>query len=237
MHYDIAFSVIIPVFSEAGTINDSIALLRSLDTSGSVEIIVVDGDPGGSTINSIRDKTVIRILSPRGRAVQMNAGAAAASGRILVFLHADTRLPLDAFALIDSHLRNNNCVAGAFSLGINTDRKIFRITEAYVALRTRFTRIPFGDQAIFIRAEYFRIIGGYKQIPVMEDIEIMRRIKKLCGGIGIIPEQVLTSPRRWEQHGVIRCTVRNLWLQLLYILGVPPERLARFYPVSSGNNH
>ena len=106
----------------------------------------------------------------------------------------------------------------------------FRITEKFVFLRTRLTGVPFGDQAIFIRRAYFEKIGGYRDIPLMEDVEIMGRIKKRGDRIFIIPAKVLTSPRRWEREGIIFCTFRNWTMQMLYAMGVPPERLQKWYP-------
>src|SRR3990172_1881745 len=132
-----SFSIIIPAYHEAGTINDCIEHLHGLKHEGAVEIISVDGDPQGSTIKAIQDKQVIKIFSQKGRARQMNVGAAAARGDVLLFLHADTVLPRDALPLIRSHMDDGRFVAGAFDLGIQTKRKIFKITECYVALRTR----------------------------------------------------------------------------------------------------
>jgi rSAM/selenodomain-associated transferase 2 len=168
-------------------------------------------------------------LSEKSRARQMNCGAALASGEILLFLHADTLLPRDGLARTKAAMADGRYAAGAFDLGIRTERRIFRITEKYVALRTRLTRVPFGDQAIFVRKNYFDSIGGYKDIPLMEDVELMRRIRKRGDKIFIIPEQVMTSARRWEKEGVLYCTLRNWALQLSYALGVSPERLARWY--------
>jgi rSAM/selenodomain-associated transferase 2 len=224
-----AFSIIIPVYHEAGAIEGCIAHLHDLTLDSAVEIVIVDGDPQGSTIKVIQDKQVIKSISQKGRARQMNRGASLASGDILLFLHADTLLPPDALAMVRSCMNNAFNVAGAFDLGIRTDRRIFRITERYVALRTRLTRIPYGDQAIFMRREYFEEIGGYKDIPLMEDVEIMQRIKKRGDRICIIPKKVMTSPRRWEQEGILFCTLRNLVVQFFYYLGVSPERLAKFY--------
>jgi hypothetical protein len=148
---------------------------------------------------------------------------------VLLFLHADTFLPWNAFELIEHALRNDRYAGGSFDLGILTERKIFKVTECYVALRTRITRVPFGDQGIFLRREYFRRIGGYREVPVMEDVELMARIRKRGDRICVIPEKVMSSPRRWETEGVLSGTLRNLALQLLYLLGVAPERLARWY--------
>jgi hypothetical protein len=118
---------------------------------------------------------------------------------------------------------------GAFDMGIDSERKVFRITERYVAWRTRLTRIPFGDQAIFVRRDYFERIGGYRDIPIMEDVDLMRRIRRRGDAICIVPEKVMTSARRWEKDGLVFGTLRNWMLQALYCCGVSPERLARFY--------
>lgn len=224
-----AISIILPVLNEASTINAAIAHLRQLGPDGCSEIIVVDGDPQGSTIREIREKGVRMALSAKGRARQMNHGAGLATGDVLLFLHADTRLPANACALIRDAMKERDAVAGAFDLGISSERRIYRITERYVHLRTRLTRVPFGDQAIFMRRPYFDQLGGYRDIPIMEDVEIMKRIRKRGDAVVIIPEKVMTSARRYEQEGIILCTLRNWMLQILYALGVPPERLAGLY--------
>lgn len=222
-------STILPVSQESERINGMIAHLRELRSDARMEIIVVDGDLQGGTIKTIRDSEVITAISEEGRAFQMNCGASLATGDILLFLHADTLLPVDALTRIKEAMNDSRFVAGAFDLGIDTGKRIFRITEKYVALRTRLTRVPFGDQAIFVRKNYFDKIGGYKDIPLMEDVEIMRRIRKQGDKILIIPEKVMTSARRWEKEGILYCTFRNWALQLSYALGVPPERLVKWY--------
>lgn len=222
-------SIILPVLHEAGTMNTVIAYLRDLQHNSLMEIIVVDGDPAGSTLQAIRDDGIVRTLSEPGRARQMNHGASLAQGEILLFLHADTLLPAHALARVATALADTRFVAGAFDLGFDTSRSIFRLTEKYVALRTRLTMIPFGDQAIFIRRPYFEKIGGYAEIPLMEDVELMRRIRTRGDRICIIPEKVLTSPRRYEQEGILYCTFRNWALQVCYKAGVSPERLAKWY--------
>ena len=222
-------SIIIPVFHESDRINGIITQVFDRAEHNVPQVIVVDGDPQGSTINAIEDEQVTKIISGKGRARQMNSGASLASGDVLLFLHADTLLPENALAMITAAMRVDRFVAGAFDLGINTNKRIFRITEKYVFLRTRLTRIPFGDQAIFIRRKYFEKIGGYQDIPLMEDVEIMGRIKKRGDPICIIPSKVLTSPRRWEREGILFSTFRNWTLQMLYALGVPPEQLQKYY--------
>jgi len=228
MEWSPTLSVVLPVYHEAETINEVLEILRRQSDEG-VEIIVVDGDPAGSTINAVIDEKALKMTAPRGRARQMNVGAARAKGDIILFLHADTLLPRNAFALIRAAVAKKDVVGGAFDLGFDTKRRIFAVTELYVALRTRLTRVPFGDQAIFIIRGYFEQIGGYRDIPLMEDVDLMKRIRKRCDSIAIIRHKVRTSLRRYERDGVLYCTVRNLALQVLYTWGVPPERLMKWY--------
>jgi hypothetical protein len=126
-------------------------------------------------------------------------------------------------------LKDRAIVGGAFDLGIDSKRFAFRVIEKMASWRSRLTRIPYGDQAIFIRADYFRQLGGFRNIPIMEDVELMQRIKQKKGEIKIISKRVLTSPRRWEKEGIVFCTLRNWFLISLYFMGVRPETLARLY--------
>ena len=222
-------SIIIPVLNEAPLINDIIDHLHSLEGDEVKEIIIVDGDPEGVTLKAISHDDVRQLKSSRGRWIQMNEGAKNAKGDMLLFLHADTELPLDAMRLIATAMKDKQYVAGAFDLGIKSERFVFRVIESAVSLRSRITGIPFGDQAIFMRKNYFDEIGGYKDIPIMEDVEIMERIKKRGDKIFIIPQKVHTSSRRWEQEGILRCTLRNWFLQILYLLRISPHRLSQFY--------
>jgi rSAM/selenodomain-associated transferase 2 len=223
-----SISVIIPVLNEAQGINDFITHIRSQAAVDAVEIIVVDGDPAGSTIRAISHPGIITAVAEKGRGSQMNCGAIRATGLILLFLHADTFLPPNAFACIRKCMEVT-AMWRRLRPGIDSGRKIFRITERYVAWRTRHTRIPFGDQAIFIRRDYFDRIGGYRHIPIMEDVDLMRRIRQRGDAICVVPEKVMTSARRWDRDGIVFGTLRNWMLQALYCCGVAPERLARFY--------
>lgn len=223
------FSIIVPVFHEGERINDLIEYVNRLDSEGNSEIIIVDGAQEKDTLTAIRSNHVIKISSEQGRAKQMNAGASIARGEILVFLHADTELPTDALRKIGSFIEQKEYVGGAFDLGIKSDKLIFKAIGTISSLRSRLNRIPFGDQAIFIRREYFNKMGGYKEIPLMEDVELLRRIKKSGDRIRIFHDRVMTSPRRWEREGVIYCTLRNWILQALYLSGVSPEKLTDFY--------
>ena len=225
----IKFSIIVPVFHEGDRINDLMEHLYQLDTEKTREIIVVDGAQEMDTLRAIDSNHVIKVSSEKGRAKQMNAGASMANGEILIFLHADTELPILSFKKIRAVMEQEGYVAGAFDLGIKSKKLIFKIIAFLASLRSRLNRIPYGDQAIFIRKEYFNKIGGYQEIPLMEDVELMKRIKKSGHKIRIFHDRVRTSPRRWEKEGVIFCIFRNLTLQTLYALGTSPHKLARFY--------
>jgi rSAM/selenodomain-associated transferase 2 len=225
----VEFSIIVPAFHEGESINDLIQSLNHLDSDKKTETIVVDGAQEKDTLGAIHSNHVVKIPCEKGRAKQMNAGASAARGEVLIFLHADTELPVHALERIHALMEQGGCVGGAFDLGIKSNEFIFRVIGKLASWRSRLNRIPFGDQAIFIRRDYFNEIGGYKEIPVMEDVELMKRIKKSGGKIRIFHERVMTSPRRWEQEGVIYCTLRNWTLQVLYFLGVSPHKLAAFY--------
>ncbi len=218
-----------PAFHEGERINDLIESLNRLDSDKNLEVIVVDGSHERDTLRAIHSSHVIKISSEKGRAKQMNAGASAARGEILIFLHADTELPIQALHKINSLMERREYAGGAFDLGIKSDRFVFKVIATLSSLRSRLNRIPFGDQAIFIRKEYFNQIGGYKEIPLMEDVELMRRIKKSKNRIWIFHDRVMTSPRRWEKEGVLYCTLRNYTNQLLFSLGVSPHKLVNWY--------
>jgi rSAM/selenodomain-associated transferase 2 len=222
-------SVVIPVLNEQAVINAAIGRMRLISAGEPTEVIVVDGDPGGSTIRAVADPLVLRLTSPPGRAVQMNRGAREARGDILLFLHADTLLPEGAIGLIRDTLGTGRCQAGAFGLELDSGRMSLRIVAAAARFRIRLTGIPFGDQSLFILRDYFHQIGGYAEIPLMEDVEIALRIKRRGGRIAILEERAVTSSRKWEEEGVLYSIFRNWFLQLSYFMGVPPEKLLQYY--------
>lgn len=225
----LSLSIIIPVYHEADIIEPMISTLKVLNGNPGVEIIVVDGDPDGSTIRVVGDAHVKTLLAKKGRASQMNRGAAAAKGDILLFLHADTRLPRHALQHILEIFRKRKIIGGSFDLGIRSEKKMYRLIEKMVYYRTRLTKIPYGDQAIFLSRRIFFRLGGFKEIPIMEDIELMRRIRAQGYPIGIIPDPVQTASRRWEEEGIVFCTLRNWALAVLFLLGVSPEKLVTYY--------
>ena len=223
------FSVIIPVLNEAEIINTTIEHLCSFEGTEPVEIIVVDADPYGSTISTIDNKNVITETSDKGRAGQMNTGAEIASGEIILFLHADTKLPPKAFEKIKEVLKDERYVGGAFDLGIASGNFLIKCIACLGRLRNHLTHIPYGDQEIFLRKEYFDTIGRFKEIQFLEDVDLMRRIKKLGDKICILPDRVSTSDRRWKADGILYTSIKNLALLALYYLGVSPDKLAKHY--------
>jgi rSAM/selenodomain-associated transferase 2 len=222
-------SVIIPVLNEAYTINNTLMHLQNMEGGFRVEIIIVDGDPEGSTIAAVTSAAARKIKAPRGRGCQMHQGARLATGDILLFLHADVVLERNALLQIVNVCRRNDIAGGAFSLRIDSGKRVFRLIEKAVSIRSRLTKIPYGDQAIFINKTIYDRIGGFSDIPLMEDVDLMRRLKRTGGRISILPDRALTSPRRWEKEGVLYCTLRNWLLITLYYSGVAPKRLLKFY--------
>jgi rSAM/selenodomain-associated transferase 2 len=223
-------SVIVPVFWEAKTINAFLETLEVVFPAPGNEIILVDGSPEGDTFAAIALPRVKKIRSGKGRARQMNQGAAMAKGDILLFLHADTVLPGDAPELITNLLfGDKDLVGGAFSLGIDDDRIPLKLIECSANLRSRMTRVPYGDQSIFLKKDYFDRVGGFMEIPIMEDLELMTRIRKQGRRIHILKQKSVTSSRRWKKEGIAICTLRNWLIRLLYHLGVPADRLAALY--------
>ena len=231
------FSCIIPALHEAEGINACLARLFRHVSPAVCEVIVVDGDASGSTIRRIAHPAVVALCAPRGRGAQMNVGAERAQGECLIFLHADTTLPANAFTRIQETLANPAYVAGAFSLRFDSPRREFRVIETAAAWRYHLTRVPYGDQAMFMSRAYFRQIGGFAEIPLMEDLDLMRRIKRRGDRIRILPDAVTTSARRWEQEGVLYCVLRTWILAVLFCAGVSPQTLARYYRVWRSGAH
>jgi rSAM/selenodomain-associated transferase 2 len=223
-------SIIIPVLNEVKNIRVAI---DSIFPSENTEVIVVDGGSSDGTIEVVKELGIMLLYSTAGRAAQMNLGAQNATSDILVFLHADTRLPLGYDDLIRTAL-GNICrsdrvpIAGAFALEIDDRSRRFRWVEWGVKYRSRFLKMPYGDQAIFLRAKVFDEIGGFPDLPIMEDFELMRRLQKL-GSVAIIEEPVITSARRWLQQGIFKTTLINQLMILGYLMGVDLDRLVQLY--------
>lgn len=221
-------SIVIPVLYETDTIGETLDHVHRMDTGGRCEVIVVDGDPDGGTIKSIRHPDVVTRVSRPWRSRQMNVGAAVATGKNLLFLHADTLLPVNFVTDIDRALRGN-CQAGAFRHKFDSNRFVYRVMSCFVNIRTRLGNRPLGDQAIFVRRSFFNQIGGYKEIPIMEDVEIVRRIRRSGGRLAILDTSIRTSCRRLESEGIAKRVCQNCLMTVMYSVGVSPEKLVKYY--------
>ena len=225
-------SIVIPALGEEDRIARAI---RSCREAGTCEVIVVDGGSRDRTVEIARGEADAVIAAPRGRASQMNAGAAAARGETLLFLHADTLLPGGSLASVCAALQDPAVVGGAFRVRLAASRGAGRyargalgITGRMIGTRAAVSRSYSGDQAIFVRAEAFRAFGGYPEIPLMEDVEMSRRMRR-AGRTILLPLRVETSGRRWEAWGPLR-TVLFMWgLRIGHLLGRPPSRSAEAY--------
>lgn len=222
---DEKISIIIPVLNEAAAIARTLAMLQP---ASNVEIMVVDGGSQDDTVAIAQSLGVQVITTAPGRAQQMNAGAKAATGELLLLLHGDTLLPPEFAVRIRQALNSPGLIAGAFALKIDSAVPGIRLIERLVNWRSRHWQMPYGDQAIFLRAKTFQQIGGFKDLPIMEDFELMRQLQRK-GAIAILPEPVMTSGRRWERLGVLRTTLINQLIILGYFFKVPCDRLARWY--------
>ena len=216
-----------PTLNESATIQLALQALAPLAARGA-QILVADGGSSDTTAQLARVGNAQLINAPRGRARQMNAGAQQASGYVLLFLHADTQLPINADKLITQALANGQPVWGRFDVQIAGNHWMLRVIALFMNLRSRWTGIATGDQAMFMTRAAFDAVGGFPDQPLMEDIEMSARLLKLSRP-ACLRERVLTSGRRWETRGVWR-TVLLMWrLRFAYWCGAAPERLAALY--------
>lgn len=220
-------SIVIPALNEASLIGDTLQALAPLRARG-CEVIVVDGGSWDATV-AIAQAGADRVLvAPRGRASQMNAGAAAARGEVLLFLHADTQLAADADRQIETGMARTGRRWGRFDVRLSGTHPLLRLVERMMNLRSRLSGIATGDQAMFVERRLFFEAGAFPNQPLMEDVELSKRLKRhgrpLCLAVPVI-----TSSRRWEEGGIVRTIVLMWALRAAYALGVPAERLARRY--------
>src|SRR5579862_5455547 len=218
-------TIVVPVLNEAAIIVAALNALAPLRARGA-EIVVVDGGSSDGTPDQARPLADRVIAAPRGRGATMNAGAAQGDGDAFLFLHADTMLPQAADRLIATALEDR--AWGRFDLRIAGRHPLLAIVARMINWRSRATGIATGDQAIFVARQAFFSVGGFPDLPLMEDIAISRRLKRLCRPF-CISMPVVTSGRRWEHHGVLRTIVLMWRLRLAYYFGAEPARLARHY--------
>ena len=219
-------SVILPTLNEADRVAGAVASLRRI---GACEVVVADGGSGDDTLARAAGADLV-LRAPLGRAAQMNHGAAHARGDILVFLHADCVLEAGAFDAARRTLARPGVAAGCFRMTVTAGGPAYRMIDAAATLRVRLTGIAYGDQGLFVRRDVFDRVGGFPALSFMEDVFMSRALRRL-GRIAVTPARVHVSDRRWSKVGVVRQTLRNWTLTALAVAGVPPDRLARHYPV------
>jgi rSAM/selenodomain-associated transferase 2 len=223
---DAGLAIVVPVLDEADSLPAALAALQPLRRRG-VCVVVIDGGSRDTTLALARAGADRVLQAPRGRASQMNAGAAACEQPWLLFLHADTRLPDDADRLVAAALAGGR-TWGRFDVRIDSPRPLLRVVGAMMNLRSRLTGIATGDQAMFVRRDAFEAAGRFPEVPLMEDIRLSSRLKRQ-GRPACLRARVTTSARRWERHGVWR-TIALMWrLRLAHALGADPHRLAIAY--------
>lgn len=218
-------SIIIPVLNEAENIE---SVISGIQNAENIEIIIVDGGSQDNTVEIAQGLGVKVIVTNRGRGLQMNAGAKIATGEILLFLHGDTQLPTGFEIDIRNIWIDSNIIAGAFQLKIIGSQWSLRLIEKTVFWRSKYFQLPYGDQALFIKASTFWEIGGFPEQPIMEDFELIRRLNRL-GKIEILSSSVITSGRRWQKLGVFKTTMINQLIVMGYYLGISPLKLSQWY--------
>jgi rSAM/selenodomain-associated transferase 2 len=220
-------SVIIPSLNEQTHVGGCIESI--LAERADCEIIVADGGSTDRTVELASEHEEVRVVrTDRGRGLQMNRGALSANGTVFLFLHADTKLEEGWSRDIDAALSKDAVAAGAFTLKINSAERHFRLIELWVKVRCAVFGLPYGDQGIFVRRDVFKKLGGYRDIPLMEDVDLVRRIKR-AGRIVLLPGKAFTSARKWSTEGWIRVSLMNQFLMILFRLGVDPGRLVKLY--------
>ena len=219
-------SVIVPMLNEAASIVRTLEAIRA--GAPDAEIIVVDGGSSDGSVQLARSRCNVVITGSRGRARQMNAGAAKASGDALVFVHADTIVPTTFAHDIENAFDTSRIVGGRFDIRLDDDHPLCVLIGFLISLRSQISRTGTGDQAIFVRHAIFDQIGGFPDFPICEDLDFARRMKRL-GPIACLRSKVTTSARRWRKGGIMHTVIRMWTIRALYLAGVSPTRLARMY--------
>ena len=219
-------TIVIPTLNEEAEIEACLIRLQGLRQEG-FEVIVVDGGSIDKTPQLVAGLCDQFISTREGRAIQMNDGGRQARGKLIFFLHVDTQLP-EKFSEITSSIETDRFCWGRFDVRLSGKHWSFRIIESMMNLRSRLTGIATGDQVIFVTQKLFREVDGFPEIILMEDIAMSRSLKNICSPL-CLRQKVLTSSRRWENHGILSTTVKMWWLRFSYFIGVDPVRLAKQY--------
>lgn len=223
------FQVVVPALNEGAGIEATLASVIAERRGGcEIDCVVVDGGSGDDTCDRARRAGVRTISAPRGRAVQCNAGAASGDADVYLFVHADTILPAGWSAAVAQALAGGRRW-GRFDVRIDDPRPLLRVVSAMINLRSRLTGIATGDQCLFVAADAWQASGGFARIPLMEDVELCRRMKRLGGRPACLALRVRTSARRWQRHGAWHTIVLMWWIRWLYFVGVSPRRLHGLY--------
>lgn len=219
-----SLAIVIPVFNEAMILPNA---LKSLQALAVEELIFVDGGSTDDTVQLIQDAGFTCLLSEAGRAKQMNFGTINTTSDIILYLHVDTTVSSSNILNIKKTY-NQGFLSGRFDIRLSNDALIYRIISFFINTRSRLSKINTGDQGIFVRREAFEEVGGFPDIPLMEDVAITQQLKSL-GKVACLKDKLMTSSRRWENNGAIR-TVLLMWkIRFLYWLGIPPEKLVKIY--------
>lgn len=220
-------TIVVPVLDDAASLRRLLTRLGSVDPRA--EVIVSDGGSRDDPAAVARACGAAFTTGEAGRGAQLNLGASRAEGEILWFLHADSRPPEGAVALLLGAMEDPDIVGGAFGFRLGAAGAWPCLLSAAVNFRSKCLHLPYGDQGPFVRASVFRELGGFRPIPIMEDVEFVRRLRRR-GRLVILDPAMEVSPRRWEREGALRTTLRNQFLLAAFTVGVPAERLVRWYP-------
>ena len=225
MDHLLKISIIIPTLNEARCLGETLEQIQKLSPH---EIIISDGGSDDNTLKIPAKFTQHLIKGPTGRALQLNAGAQAATGDLLLFLHADSYIKLASYKKMLYAMKNPEVIGGAFSLLIDSNRMALQIINQFANLRSKYLGRAYGDQAFFVKKQVFQKMEGFTEFPICEDLDFYKRLK-IMGSVVLLKEEVLTSSRRWANEGIWFTTIRNILIATLFELGFPPRILTKWY--------
>ena len=226
-------SIIVPTLNEELVLENTLTHIQQLSPH---ELIVSDGGSNDYTYR-IADRFSHRVITgSAGRALQMNAGANEATGDLLLFLHADSRIEPESYRKMLEYMKNPKWIGGAFTLCIESGKWSLKLIALLANIRSKYFGLAYGDQGFFVRKEAFKDMNGFSPIPICEDLDFYYRLRKK-GSVILLKEKAHTSPRRWINEGIFFTTVRNFIIAVLFGLGFPPHILTKWYPLSTPSGH